>query len=242
MHIGKNACAGERGFSLVELLIVLVVILILSSISLFLLTGHQTLYKPDDQSLLITDMLQEARQRSLTQRETMRVEVNLTRNTVRLIDENRPLTPDDDSVLKAMSLFDNSVVRVGDRAGDIPDNPPEPFPVPTANFLPSVYVDSIGDSVATFRFLANGTVVNAGNTATGNGAVVTGATLHIWSPDEQNNANAHIARAITVIGSTGTIRLWEYDRALETSNKWKDSRRTATYGGSTGNGNANANP
>ena len=60
------------------------VILVLGGISLFYLIGHQKAYKPDDQSLLVTDILQEARLRSLTERRTMRVEINLSNNTARL--------------------------------------------------------------------------------------------------------------------------------------------------------------
>ncbi len=223
--------SGEAGFSMIELMMVVLVIIVLSSISIFYLTGHRALYKPDDQSLLITDLLQEARQRSLTQRETMRVEVNITRGTARLIDENTAATTDDDSVLREIALFDTAVVNVGPRPANILDNPPEPFPVPNGTFVPSVYPTSVGDSVGTFRFMANGTVVSAGNTGTGNGAVVTGATIHIWSPNAANPANSDIARAITIIGATGSIRLWEYDVNLTTTNKWKDARRTGTYGG-----------
>jgi len=83
--------------------------------------------------------------------------------------------------------------------------------------------------------MANGTVTNGGNTATGTGAVVTGGTVHIWSPNKNVQTDADIARSITVIGSSGSVRLWEYDRSLTTTNKWKDSRRSGTYGGFTGN-------
>src|SRR5262245_48555700 len=68
----------EAGFSLIELLTVVLVIFALGGLSLFYLVGHQKAYKPDDESLLITDVLQEARQRSLTERRTMRVEINLS--------------------------------------------------------------------------------------------------------------------------------------------------------------------
>ncbi|MBK9165652.1 MAG: prepilin-type N-terminal cleavage/methylation domain-containing protein [Acidobacteria bacterium] len=235
MDYKHSKISSESGFSMMELLMVLAIILVLSSVSLFYLTAHQTLYKPDEQALLITDIFQEARQKSLTQRETHRIEINRTRKTVRLIDENTPATVDDDAVIREMNLLEDSVVSVGVKPGNIDVNPPEPLPVPDAVFLPSNYPTSVGDSVATYRFMANGTVTNGGNTATGNGAVVTGGTVHIWSPNATEQANADIARSITVIGSSGSVRLWEYDRSLTTTNKWKDSRRSGTYGGFTGN-------
>lgn len=227
----------ESGFSLIELFAVLIIIGIVSAIAIFYLTGHQKLYKPDDQSLLITDILQEARQRSLTQRETMRVEINLDRNTVNLIDENTPTTADDDRQLRNLKMFDPSEVSVGALPGNITDLPPESLPAPVAVFRSSVYPTSISQNVCTLRFLSNGTVVDAGNNPVGTGAASVGTTLPIWSRNKAVTGNSDIARAITVIGATGTIRLWEYDASLTTTNKWKDSRRYGTYGGSTGNAN-----
>lgn len=215
---------------MIELLVVLGIIGVLSTISIFYLIGHQELYKPDDQSLLLTDILQEARQRSLTQRETLRVEINLTKNKVSLFDENSITTADDDVLLKTLTLFDPAVVHVGTSASNVGMNPPEPLPVPTASFVTSVYPTSISQSVCTLRFLANGQVVNAGNNAVGSGAVTTGATIHLWAPNNDDPSNAGIARAITIVGSTGTIRLWEWDHDSSETNKWKDSRRAGTFG------------
>jgi len=105
------------------------------------------------------------------------------------------------------------------------------LPAPLAVFKPSVYPSSISQNVCTLRFRSDGTVVDAGNNATGTGAVMTGATIPVWSP-KGTTSESTIARAITVIGSTGTIRLWEFDTNLTGTNKWKDSRRYGTYGGS----------
>ena len=209
------------------------VIFLLAGFSLFYLAGHQKAYKPDDESLIITDILQEARDAPLTQRRTMRVEINQSKNTVRLIDENQDsTTAGDDIVLKNVSLYNPAEVTVGGVPTNIGYNPAESLPDPTAVFKASVYPSSISQTVCTLRFKSDGTVVDAGNNATGTGAVMTGATIQVWGPSEDHPAQLDIARAITVIGSTGTIRLWEFDRTLTTTNKWKDSRRYGTYGGS----------
>jgi prepilin-type N-terminal cleavage/methylation domain-containing protein len=219
----------DAGFSLIELLIVVVIFTIMISITGYYFVAHQTLYKPDDQSLKIIDVLQEARQRSLTQRETMRVEIDLTDNTIRLIDENTTTTPDDDREIRRATLLPQTDVKLAQRANDIGYNPPEILPAPTAVFTASVYPLSSSHNVCTIRFQSNGTVSNAGTNATGGGSTVTGLTLHIWSPKKSNVNEADIARAITVIGSTGSIRMWEFDRNSTDANKWQDSRRSSSY-------------
>jgi prepilin-type N-terminal cleavage/methylation domain-containing protein len=223
----------DAGFSMIELLVVVSVIFILSLISLFYLTGSQKAYKPDDQALLITDMLQEARQRSLTQVETMRVEINESTNSVRLIDENEIDTADDDVVLRELALFNPAEVKFRQRPSNIPGatNPPEMFPVDDCDWEGSQHPTSISQTVCTMRFMSNGTVVDAGNDEIGTGAVPTGATVHMWAPKTTAQTTSDIARAITVVGSSGTVRLWEWNPSISDTNKWQDSRRSGTYGG-----------
>ncbi len=225
----------SRGYSVVELLVVLALVGILSTASLFYLYGHRRMYRPDEQAMRIVDALQEARQRSLTQRETIRVEIDLTDRLVRLIDENSPTTAEDDQVIRSSVLYPASEVRTGERPPDIATSPEESMPVPVADFRPSIYPSSATHTVCTLRFLRNGTVVNQGSDAIGTNATAIGATVFLWTPKQQAENETEIARAITIIGATGAIRAWEYDRSLSTTNKWKDSRRSGSYGGQGGN-------
>jgi prepilin-type N-terminal cleavage/methylation domain-containing protein len=220
----------ESGFSLIELLIVLIISSIMLAVTGYYFVAHQKLYKPDDQTLRIIDILQEARQRSLTQRETVRVEIDLTDNIIRLIDENTPATETDDRELRRTTLMPQNEVKLQMRPDDISYNPPETLPAPTAVFTSSIYPSSSSHNVSTIRFQSNGTVMNGGTTAIGGGATVTGFTLHIWSPKKTNANEADIARSITIIGSTGSIRMWEFDKTSTDTNKWQDSRRTGVYG------------
>lgn len=221
----------QRGFSLIELLIVLTIVTILTGISVFYLSAHQRLYKPDEQSLKILDILQEARQRSLTQRETMRVEIDLTDNIVRLIEENQPDTVNDDKKIKELVLLAPSDVKINSRPPDITTSPVEPTPVPIAQFKQSIYTPSYNHSVCTIRFLRNGSVVNEGTDTIGTNAVTTGLTLYIWSPKVNTTDQSEIARAVTILGISGAVRLWEYNRFSSEDNKWKDSRHFGTFGG-----------
>jgi Tfp pilus assembly protein FimT len=219
----------QAGFSLIELLVVVGLIMLLSGIMLFYMAGHKRLYKPDDQALQLADILQEARQRALAQRETMRVEINLTSNLVTLINENGSTTTTDDVVLKRFTLFSTVDVRVDTRPSQITYGPPEPMPVPSAVFKPSVYTSTAGNNVCTIRFLSNGSAVDAGTTPTGTGYVQTGVSLYVWSPKKNAPTESEQARAITVIGATGSIRMWEFDSKLTQTNKWKDSRKSVAY-------------
>lgn len=228
--MGKQNKESPNGFSLIEVLIVIAIISILTAISMVYLTASQKLYKPDTQSLEIADFFQEARQRSLTQRETMRVEIDMDDNIVRLIDENTIATADDDRVIRTKTLFPPGEIVVDSRPFNISVDPPENPPAPHANFSLSNYPGSIAHRVCTVRFQSNGSVVNAGTTPTGTGAVPTGVTLFIWAPSTGNASNSDITRAITIIGTTGSVRLWEYDPNLAQPNKWKNSRRTSGFG------------
>ncbi len=193
---------------------------------LFYTNAHKKLYKADEQSLLLTDMLQEARQRSLTQRVTMRVEINLTTNTASLYNENLPTTDSDDVLLKKITLYVAPDIKIGTSPSEIAVNPPETLAVPNAVFKNSVYPPSISQTVCTIRFLSNGTVVDAGTNSTGSGSVVTGLTLLVWQPNKTTPTQSDIARGVTVLGASGAIRLWEWDHSLSSTNKWKDNRRS----------------
>jgi prepilin-type N-terminal cleavage/methylation domain-containing protein len=225
MLIGK----GQSGFSLIELLTVVTIVMILSGLMLFYLSAHQKLYKVDDQSLQVADILQEARQRALAQRETMRVEINTNTNTITLYNENLPGNAADDVVVKRLILTSTVDVKYTTRPAQISVNPPEPMPVPNAVFKVSVYTPSAGNNVCTIRFLNNGSAVDAGTNATGSGAINTGVSLFIWSPKKGSTTESDQARALTVLGATGAIRMWEWDANLTGTNKWKDSRKSVAH-------------
>lgn len=218
---------------MLELLVVLTIISTAAGVSLFYFSAHQKMYKPDEESLHILDLMQEARQRALTQVKIMRIEIDVTDNAARLINENSNLSTDDDRILREVTLSPPSSVRFDTQPSEINHLPAESLSVPKAEFTASVYPASVTHRVATFRFFPNGTVKNAGTNGVGANATVTGATLFVWSPKASSEGQSEIARAITVVGSTGSIRLWEYDRDSDETVKWRDSRRSGAYGGST---------
>lgn len=199
----------ERGFSLIELIIVVLIISILSVFALMSSRGEKV-YLADSQAYQMIDILHEARQRSLTQHETMRVEINKTRNVIRLIAENEPGSADDDKEIKSLKLQDSTAVVVGEMPKNIAGAPTELSPTPPLAFKKSVYPLSANDTVATLRFVRTGKVLDAGSNAIGDNSTVTGAAIYVWMPDltdaGQPLKTGNVIRAITVQGTSGISR------------------------------------
>lgn len=203
----------QKGTSVAELLIVVVVIMIVATFSILSLTGHKAAYKTDDQALQIIDLLRSASLRAVTQRQTIRVEINLTTNNVKMIDENLPASSADDVVVRSMALQNVADVKLNAQPLNVTTLPPSPSNFPTAVYVASVHPSSISNNVFTIRFRIDGTVVNAGTDALGANAAITSSTLFIWPPiptDATRARTTGAVRAITIFGPTGNIRLWKY--------------------------------
>lgn len=205
----QNKINNQRGFSFLELIIVMLIISILSVLALMSFKGEKK-YLADTEAYQMIDILHEARQRSLTQHETMRVEINQTRNTMRLISEGEPGNAGDDKEIKSVKLQDPKYVMVGAAPKNISGAPTEMSPIPVLAFKKSVHPLSNADMVATLRFVRTGKVLNAGSNAIGDNSTVTGATIYVWMPDEaasgQPPATGNVIRAITVQGTSGISR------------------------------------
>jgi hypothetical protein len=177
----------------------------------------------ETQALQLADMYQEARQRALSQRTTFRVEINATKRVIRLIDEKIAGYPADDQVVK-FTNFHGDGVFIGSAPSNAATGPTELSPVPAITFTTSTHPLSTGDSVATLRFIRNGTVTNAGTNAAGAGAIVTGATINVWSKNPNDNSTTptvgQVIRAVTVLGSTGLTRMWKCNLSGSSCTAW----------------------
>lgn len=220
MKYTKNKSA--EGFSLIELMIVLIIIAIVSSFAVMSFSS-QKLYDADMQALGIIDLLHEARQRSLSQRNTFRVEINQSNNSIRLIDEKGVSDASDDIEIKSVP-YRNEGVFIGTLPTNMTDNPAELSPVLPIEFAVSNHPLSANDSVATMRFLRNGTVHNAGTNGAGTGSIATGATIYVWSKYQNDNSTepttGQVFRAITVLGTTGSARLWKCAMSDGNCSEW----------------------
>jgi type II secretory pathway pseudopilin PulG len=216
----------EEGFSVIELCCVMVIIMTMSAVSLFYLSANKKLYAADDQALLLSDILQEAKQKAFTQKEVMRVEINQTTKRIRLIEENLPnvvpLTAvADDRVVKEIPFYGSELVRLETNPSNVTTLPVDVTPTPQAVFANSVYPLSNGNSVCTIRFLRSGIVTNGGTLVDASDAVPTGFTIHIWKPATPSSTTAVVEKAITIGSGTGTVRLWNYNM---NNNTWVNAR------------------
>ena len=205
---GLKRAHGDRvhGYSVVELLVVVAIVAVVATFTLLALNGRR-LHNTDDQAYIVLDFMKEARQRAITQREPMRVEINRDLGTIRLMNENSTTTANDDEVIRTFTFTTEKQV-IYDRAPQNMDDPPGAVsPVPTLAYAASVHPTSTPDQVATLRFLPNGNVTDAGATATGTNATVTGATIYFWTATKDSQGafteNAEVLRAITILGASG---------------------------------------
>lgn len=202
----------EKGFSLIELIIVMLIISILSVMAVLSFRAEKK-YSADTQAYQVMDIFNEARQRSLTQHKTMRIEINQTRNIVRLINENDPANLKDDKEIRTITLMSPAYVVVGAAPQNSYQVPTEMSPTPALTFKKSLYATSNGDMVATLRYAKNGIVYDAGSNAAADNSAMTGATIYFWIPD-YSSANkplltGSVIRAITVQGTSGLANYWK---------------------------------
>ena len=149
-----------NGFSIIELLVVIGIIALLSAISLPYIVNYKTLYKSEDQALKIIDLMREAGQFALTRRRTIRFEIDLTDNTVRLIDENGAAP---DTLMKKIPLEYSKDVRVDAIPQSVSKPNPPNYPDITFSVDTLGHQDGstpvFGHSTWMARFRSDGTVV-----------------------------------------------------------------------------------
>lgn len=195
----RRAENSERGFSLIEIMLVAVVMMIIAALAVWQLRPSRELYRSDDEAQQIVETLRLASQLSLTNRQSMRVELNASQKWIRIVDENDPTTAADDVERMRVNLENVATVKVDAQPTGIG------LPTPPAYTL-AAWTGSGSNKLWTLRYRLDGTVERTN----GN---VTNATLFIYPPDAANvnrATNNKLIRAITIFGGTGSIKLWKY--------------------------------
>lgn len=196
---------GQRGGSLVEVIFVLVIVSIITGFAVMSYSSSRK-HAADDQAHNLLDMLDEARQKALNQRNTMRVEINKTKKKITLIDEETDVTATDDHIVRNLPLSGNTVV--GTSPNNVSSGPPATSPIPVLAYASSTYPLSSGDQKITLRFRRDGQVVDAGTNPLGAGSIITGATIYVYNTTPTGK-NPDVVRAVTVLGTTGETSIYK---------------------------------
>jgi type II secretory pathway pseudopilin PulG len=199
-----NTLAGralERGFSILELMIVMAIVIIMIGVALFSLPTAQRALAVDNAGAQLVDNLRFAQQRALSEREMMRVEITpgtgTTPGTIVVVDQNR-IAPgaSDDVIVRNETLAPNSEATIApDLAGFSP--PPSPFDFIAPRFS--------GGKIKLW-FSPEGPVVNNATPA-----IPQSFTMVYYTPAPNGTPDPESTRALTLFGPTGAIRSWRYD-------------------------------
>ena len=199
--------AGERGFSMTELIAVMSVMAIMTVISVPYLINYRTPLRTDDQAIKMMDMMREAGQLALTRRRTVRFEIDLTDNSYKIIDEQGTAT---DTLVKSIPMDKPADVRVDIKpSGVTKPNPPNytdiTFAADTVGHLAGS-TSVTGHSVWSARFQRDGSVVN-------NAGTPVSVNIYVFPPASPGSATPKTlkqVRAITLFGGSGAIRFWKH--------------------------------
>jgi Tfp pilus assembly protein FimT len=210
----KEFYASQAGVSAVEIVMVVAIMMILSSIAIPYMWNYKKLYKSEDQSLRMMDLMREAAQTALVKRRTIRYEIDLTDNSILLIDESQNAPKGQQ--FKKIPLELTRDIRVD----TIPTGVAKPNP---PNYADAAFAtDNVGHmlgattvtghNVWVCRFKSDGTVVNSAG-------VPISANIYIWPPQSVGSLTPRTTgeiRAITLFGGTGAVRYWKYTGATFT--------------------------
>jgi len=200
--------ASEAGASVIEILMVVAVILILSAVAVPYMWNYKKLYKSEDQALRMMDLMREAAQTALTKRRTVRYEIDLTDNSILLIDESQN-TPQGQQIKKVPLELTRDVRVDAIPSGISKPNPPNYSDAAFATDATGHLVGATtitGHNVWSCRFKADGSVVNAAGTPLS-------ANIYIWPPASSGSStprNTGEVRAITMFGGSGAVRYWKW--------------------------------
>lgn len=195
-----------RGYSIVETLIVMALICVLSALAIPQLISERRLTRSVGVTREILTQMRLARQLAMSQRQAFSFQYNNTTKQISIIDHNSNLGPglftDPTYPNTANSTTLNSIPLA---SGGL-DSSEITYGIPTG--LPN---NALGDGILmtgltnnqlNVTFQPDGSVIDA----TGN---PTGIAMFIYN----NRASVGTASAISVMGASGRIKIWRYDRS-----------------------------
>ena len=92
--------SSSSGFTFLELMVVVSIIAILSVVAILSFKPNAAAYKGDDTAIQFTRFMREATSLAAAQRKRMRVEIDSTKRTITLYNEEGTVSPTDDVLVK----------------------------------------------------------------------------------------------------------------------------------------------
>jgi prepilin-type N-terminal cleavage/methylation domain-containing protein len=201
---GRNS---QGGFSMIELLVVVVIMTIMTGVVVFSFRSNKRSYIADDEAAKVLSFFREAYQRALSQRQAQRITIDRNNNLIRLADMG--LLPGGDETIINRGVLSTGVTMT---QPIVSGNPLAPPPAPY-NYAPA----DMSSGTIDIYFLADGSITNA--TGFNNSSFAPVSLTFFFSPSQQVNtapgqssSNAgNLIRAVTLFGPTGSTRLWRFD-------------------------------
>jgi prepilin-type N-terminal cleavage/methylation domain-containing protein len=188
--MSRAICRGEhdRGFTMIELVIVIAIIFVISAIAIIKLSPTQQQQQANAAMAQIASQLRVARELAVTQRRYVQVQF-IGNNQIRLTRLNLPAGV---TILSTVQIQTPVTFALTPGLPDTPDA--------FGNKGPIEFGGVVGGP-PTMMFQSDGTFVDTAGNLT-NGTVFLGMV---------NEPSA--ARAVTLVGSTGRIRMWRNNAA-----------------------------
>jgi len=203
----QSARRSQRGFSLVELLIVVGIIMVIAAIAIPVTQSSVQNYRANAAMGAVTSQLRLARELAISRRRNVEIDFNppngMQIHTWTVL--NEPLIPDPPAVY----LNDN--IANGMQFYLTPGVPDTPMLFGNSSAINLSRPSTAGGWAV--MFTSSGNMVGADPTTTANmnsvgNSNTIDATIFIGLPGNTNNTNT--ARAVTILGSTGRVRAYTW--------------------------------
>jgi prepilin-type N-terminal cleavage/methylation domain-containing protein len=223
----------EEGFSVVELLVVLAIAVVLSTLAIPTMITQRRLLRSVGLNREINTQLRQARQLAMSERQAITFQYDDTAKVIKIIDHNNdptsatsgtavladPLYPNVTAPAVVVSTVDltqgglsGSEISYGiPTSSDLPNGHPT---IPTGALADGIVMTTLPSSKKiNITFQADGSVVNPSGVPVGGIPLSQGTRMDSAIFLFNNKAASATASAISVLGVSGRVRVWRYTSA-----------------------------
>lgn len=196
----------HNGFSLLEMLIVVALIGCLSAIAIPQMISQRRLTRSVGLTREIASQLRLTRQMAMSQRQSFTFQYDNSTKHISVIDHNSNLGLDLFADLAYPNTLNSRVVSVTQLAAGGLDSEEITYGIPagapSAALGDGILMTALTNNQINVTFQPNGSVIN-----------LTGNPISVGMFIYNNKAAQGTASAISVLGASGRIKIWRYDRS-----------------------------